>query len=226
VSNADDLSSWLASLPPDWTARCGASVFLRAREAYDTPVRAYHNWRHVEACVAQMPAFVCDHPRCVFLGLVFHDAVYVAGRTDNEANSAELARAALAGCASSTELDAIDRMIRATSNHLAHAASADRDLAVMLDIDLSILGASREEYARYAQAIHDEFVPSAATDAQFRIGRLEFLERTLASPRLFITSEASRRWDALARANMASEIDDLKGEQGFVERAVSALRRH
>lgn len=224
MSNADELSSWLASLPPDWTAGCDASVFKRAREAYDTPLRAYHNWQHVEACVAQISSFVCDHPRRVFLALVFHDGIYVAGRTDNEANSAELARASLESCVSSTELDAIDRMIRATSDHRAHAA-ADRDLAVMLDIDLSILGASREAYARYAHAIHEEFVPSAATDVQFRIGRLEFLERTLASPSLFITPEASRRWDVPARANMAWEIDGLKGEQGFVERSVSALRR-
>ena len=225
MSNADELSSWLATLPSEWTAGCD-SVFTRAREAYDSPVRAYHNWLHVQACVAQIPSFVCDHPRRVFLALVFHDAIYTAGRTDNEAKSAELARALLGGCTSRPELDAIDRMIRATSNHHAHTASTDRDLAVMLDIDLSILGASREAYARYAHAIHEEFVPSATTDAQFRIGRLEFLERTLASPRLFITSEASRRWDARARANMAWEIDSLKDEQGLVERAVSALRRH
>jgi len=213
MSNADELSSWLAKLPREWTAGCGAATFARARAAYDAPVRPYHNWRHVEACVAQLASFACDHPRSVFLSLVFHDAVYVAGRTDNEANSAELARAVLEGCASTPELDAIDRMIRATSDHHAHANSGDRDLSVMLDIDLSIFGASRDEYSRYAHAIHDEYVPSATTDARFRIGRLEFLEQTLALPSLFITSEASRRWDGPARANLAWEIDQLKSER-------------
>lgn len=225
MSNADELSSWLATFPPEWTAGCKPSVFTRAREAYDTPARAYHNWQHIESCVAQIASFRCDYPRRVFLALVFHDAIYVAGQTDNEANSADLARAVLDACVSSAELEAIDRMIRATSNHHAHATSADRDLAVMLDIDLSILGAPRDQYARYANAIHDEFVPTATTDARFRTGRLEFLERTLASPNLFITAEASRRWDAQARANIAWEIGGLKSEQGFVERAVSALRR-
>jgi len=214
VSNADELSSWLATLPSEWIVGCSESVFARAREAYDTPARSYHNWQHVEACVAKIGSFACDHPRRVFLALVFHDAIYVAGRTDNEANSAELARAALNSCMSSAELDAIDLMIRATNDHHAHAAFADRDLAVMLDIDLSILGAPRDEYARYANAIRDEFVPSATTEERFRIGRLEFLERTLASPNLFITSEASRRWDARARANIAWEIDGLKGQRG------------
>jgi predicted metal-dependent HD superfamily phosphohydrolase len=84
----------------------------------------------------------------------------------------------------------------------------------MLDIDLSILGAPRDEYARYARAIHEEYVPAATTDARFRVGRLEFLERMLGAQSLFITPEASQRWDARARANIAWEIDQLKSEQG------------
>jgi predicted metal-dependent HD superfamily phosphohydrolase len=181
----------------------------------------------VEACVAELASFECNHPRLVFLALVFHDAVYVAGRKDNEAESANLARVVLGPerCVSEEELDAIDRLIRATSDHHAHANTTDRDLAVMLDVDLAILGASRDPYARYARAIHDEYVPSATTDARFRIGRLEFLERTLAFQSVFITPEASRRWDATARANIAWEIDRLKSEQGLVERAASAMRR-
>jgi predicted metal-dependent HD superfamily phosphohydrolase len=212
-ANGDELATWLASLPREWTAGCGAHVFARARETYEATPRPYHNWRHVETCVAELRSFPCDHPRTIFLALVFHDAVYVAGRTDNEANSAELARIALADCVSQSELESIDRMIRATSNHHAHARAADRDLAVMLDIDLSILGAARDEYARYAQAIRDEFVPSATSDARFRVRRLEFLERLLTAPRLFTTEEASRRWDAPARANIAWEIERLRSEQ-------------
>lgn len=228
MSNADDLSGWLAGVPREWVAGCGVSVFARARAAYESPVRQYHNWGHVESCVAKISSFACDHPRSIFLALVFHDAIYVAGQPDNELKSAELARRVLqaADCVSLDELDAVDRMIRATSNHLAHAATTDRDLAVLLDIDLSILGASLEDYARYARAIHDEYVPAATTDARFRIGRLEFLERTLASPSLFITRDAVQRWSARARENIAWEIQELKGEQGLVERAVSSLRRH
>ena len=210
MSNADELSSWLAKLPEEWTSGCGIEVFTRAREAYEAPVRHYHDWRHIEACVAELATFPCDHPRIVFLAMVFHDAVYVAGRADNEAESAALARAVLEGCVSTAELDAIDRMIRATSDHHAHATSADRDLAVMLDIDLSILGSPHDEYARYARAIHDEYVPLAATEARFRTGRLAFLERMLVLPSLFITPDASRRWDGRARANIAWEIDRLK----------------
>jgi predicted metal-dependent HD superfamily phosphohydrolase len=228
VSNADELSNWLASLPAAWIVGCSEPVFVRARAEYESSARHYHDWRHVEACVAQLESLACDHPRTVFLAIVFHDAVYVAGRSDNEVKSAELARTILEAekCASVAELEAIDRLIRATANHRAYATSADRDLAVMLDIDLAILGAPRDDYARYARAIHDEYVPSATTEARFRIGRLEFLERTLASPNVFITPEATERWDARARTNIAWEIDLLRNEQSLAERAVSALRRH
>lgn len=228
MPDADEFSTWLARVPHDWIGGCGVSAFERARAAYASPLRQYHTWAHVESCVAEISSFACEHPRSIFLALVFHDAVYVAGRSDNEAKSAELARRVLEadGCVSAPELHAIDRMIRATSDHLAHADTTDRDLSILLDIDLGILGASREVYARYARAIHDEYVPSASTDAQFRIGRLAFLERTLASARLFITREASQRWDARARENIAWEIQQLKGEQGLVERGASTLRPH
>ena len=211
MSNVDKISAWLATVPQEWIGDCRRTVFERARAEYETPPRQYHNWRHVEACVSLIPSFECEHPRTIFLALVFHDAIYVAGRPDNEVKSAAVARETLEAdhSVSAAELDAIETMIRATSNHLAHSATADRDLAVMLDIDLSILGASRDDYARYARAIHDEYVPSATTDASFRIGRLSFLERTLASPKLFITADASERWDAPARSNVAWEIQQL-----------------
>lgn len=213
MSNADELSAWLATIPREWIGDCTRRVFERARAEYELPPRLYHNWRHVEACVAQISSFGCEHPRTIFLALVFHDAIYVAGRLDNETKSAELARTVLEAddSASPAELHAIDAMIRATSDHFAHASTTDRDLGIMLDIDLGILGVSREVYARYARAIHDEYVPSATTDAKFRMGRLEFLERALAAPRLFITPEASRRWDARARENIGWEIERLRG---------------
>jgi predicted metal-dependent HD superfamily phosphohydrolase len=95
----------------------------------------------------------------------------------------------------------------------------------MLDIDLSILAASHKDYARYAREIRDEYVPAAATPARFRIGRLEFLRRVLSMPHIFLTTEAQRRWDDAARANMAWEVAELTGEQGLLERGISAIRK-
>jgi predicted metal-dependent HD superfamily phosphohydrolase len=197
----------------------------RARAAYQSPGRHYHTWEHVLACVEHLRSTSCENPRAVFLALVFHDAVYVAGASDNEEQSARLAREVLSasGSLDAAELADIERMIRSTQHHHAHAG-ASADEMTLLDIDLSILAAPREEYARYARAIHDEWVPVPASDAAFRIGRVEFLRGMLAAPHVYLTGVAQQRWDQAARANMAWEVGELTSRQGMMERAVSTIR--
>ncbi len=220
-------SAWLATIPPEWIEGCDPRVFDRARGAYETPARHYHTWDHVVTCVERLGTLPCAQPRLVFLALVFHDAIYVAGRPDNERASAQLARETLlAMCSvSASDLDAIERMILATRDHHGLAGTLTADEQVILDVDLSVLGSPREEYARYAKAIHDEYVPAAATDARFRIGRAEFLEAMLGMPHVFLTAEGRRRWDAAARANLAWEVGALTQGQGLLEGLVSTVRR-
>ncbi|MEO5813801.1 MAG: metal-dependent phosphohydrolase [Gemmatimonadaceae bacterium] len=175
----------------------------------------------------RLRTFPSAEPRIVFLALVFHDAIYVPGRSDNEQASAALARDTLSSMCrvGGAELEAIERMIVATTDHHALAGTLSAHEAVILDLDLSILGASRDEYARYARQIHNEYVPAATTDARFRIGRAEFLQRMLTLPHVFLTAEGRRRWDDAARANIAWELAELTKQQGLVERLVSAARR-
>jgi predicted metal-dependent HD superfamily phosphohydrolase len=99
------------------------------------------------------------------------------------------------------------------------------DEAALLDIDLSILAAPREEYVRYARQIRDEWVPAVASDAEFRIGRVAFLSRMLAAPHVYLTTNGQRRWDEAARENMTWELNALRNQQGGIERIVSAVQR-
>jgi len=221
------LTEWLATLPPAWMEGCDSSAIDRARAAYETSGRHYHTWEHVVACVERLRTFPCAMPRIVFLALVFHDAVYVPGRTDNEQASATLARETLSGLCrlSDAELDTIERMILATRDHHGLSGTLTPDETAILDLDLSILGASHDEYAQYARQIHDEYVPAATTEERFRIGRKEFLAGLLGMPNVFLTAEGRRRWDAVARANIAWEIAELSKQQGGFEKVVSTIRR-
>jgi predicted metal-dependent HD superfamily phosphohydrolase len=220
------LSNWIASLPRDWIRGVDEDALVRAHAAYGSPGRHYHSWEHVLACVEHLRSVSCENPRAIFLALVFHDAIYVAGASDNEERSARLAHDVLAAEASldGAELAAVERMILSTKHHLAHVDVVSGDEATLLDIDLSILAAPRESYARYARAIRNEWVPSAASDPAFRIGRLAFLCDMLAAPHVYLTSIARQRWEQAARANMTWEIGELNGRQGVIERAVSAIR--
>jgi predicted metal-dependent HD superfamily phosphohydrolase len=222
----EGLSTWIASLPREWMAGVDVPTLERAHSAYQSPGRHYHTWEHVLACVEHLRSTPCENPRVVLLALVFHDAVYVAGASDNEEQSARLAREVLSSCAAlhSDELAAIERLILATKHHVAPVGGPTADEGTVIDIDLSILAAPRREYERYARAIHDEWVPVPASEAAFRIGRLEFLRGMLAAPHVYVTSAARQRWDLAARANMAWEISELTGRQGFTERVVCAIR--
>ena len=227
----DTLSAWLGTIPPEWLRGCDPDVFATARAAHDVPVRHYHTWHHVVECVERLKSAAAPDPRPIFLALVFHDAVYVAGRADNEDRSASLAQRTLRGRCRlrAQELDSIDRMIRATRDHHALGPALSADERLMLDIDLAILGAPRDAYERYAAAVEREYVPAVTSAAAFRIGRARFLERLLARPRLYLTDPGERRWGAAARANAERELAALRARQGWggrlVGRLLSAVRK-
>lgn len=203
---------WLASLPTAWTRDCDAALFDAARQGYATPGRHYHTWTHILDCVAKLHDFRCDNPRAVFLALVFHDAVYVAGATDNEERSAALARDLLAKHARvpEAETEAIEAFILATKHH-APPKGAAPDLRTTIDIDMSILGAERAAYDEYAANVRSEWCPAVVDAARFRAGRADFLRSLLATTAIFHTEEGARRWEKSARANIAREITALAG---------------
>jgi predicted metal-dependent HD superfamily phosphohydrolase len=212
--------TWIASLPSDWLRGCDRTVVEAAHAAYQSPGRSYHDWAHVTNCVEQLRTMPTGSPRAVFLALLFHDAVYVAGSSDNERRSAALARDVLSARCTlpDAELRSVERMIMATRDHHANADTLTPDEATMLDIDLSILGSTWEEYSRYARGVQREYTPAVTTEARFRIGRIRFLSGMLKRSHIFLTPEGRHRWDDVARANLRREIEELTRQQGSVER--------
>jgi predicted metal-dependent HD superfamily phosphohydrolase len=205
------VARWLSTLPGHWIEGCPEAVFVAAREAYDSPGRFYHTWDHVLDCVETLRTMPCDAPRTVFLALVFHDAVYVAGRPDNEALSAELASRTLEEHATVpvSELARIYRIIVATRSHVP-APGASHDLRVALDIDMSILGAPADRYDAYARDVRREYCPAVVDEAGFARGRGEFLSELLASEAIFATPQGKDRWEARARENIARELAGIR----------------
>lgn len=179
------------------------SLSTSAQSLYDAPPRAYHNWAHVEACLAELDRVrhLCDRADLVEIAIWFHDAVYDATRSDNEAKSADAAEAAMAGLFADDDI-AIVRQLILDTRHTVTPTTKDGKLIV--DIDLAILGKSAHEFAAYETAIRQEY--GHVGDADFAKGRTTVLRKFLDRPAIYATAYFHERYEAAARANLITAI--------------------
>lgn len=175
--------------------------------AYAQPPRAYHSFAHVQEVLRHFDTVSAGpgwaHPKEVWLAALFHDAVYVSGRSDNEARSADLALDALATFLPREPLDTsrIRTLIELTARHgKLDRADLDEDTRLFLDCDMAILGAEPAAFDAYDAAIAEEYrsVPRLV----FRFNRNRFLKRLLDAERIFLSDFFHARLDAAARANL------------------------
>lgn len=176
--------------------------------SYATPKRAYHNFDHVQAVlrhyleIAVAPGW--RQPREVYLAICYHDAIYLPGRKDNEARSAELARSEIARHlpTASIDVERVVELINLTARHgKIERPAVDPEAAMFLDADMAIVGAAPEAFDRYDAAVAEEYGAVVPTFL-YRMKRKQFLRELLASPRIFISDYGHARWDAPARRNL------------------------
>jgi predicted metal-dependent HD superfamily phosphohydrolase len=188
-----------------------AALLDELAQAYAQPGRHYHNLDHIAALLELLDRHGHDvrNRDAMELAIFFHDAVYVPTRSDNEAASAALAREQLTGLGVQDDLIAeVERLILATRHGQSVAdAGSDPDLALLLDLDLSILGAERATYAAYAQAIRSEY--AIVPDTIYRPGRRRVLAEFLGRPHIYATPGLREAWEAAARANLEWESTAL-----------------
>ncbi len=187
--------------------------------AYSEPHRHYHTLSHIEAVVAQFEALRSKFtaPDAMLLALFFHDLVYDAVRSDNEARSAEQMRDLLSDAVDEAILGKACDAILATKHH---TSVGDADIDLMVDIDMSIVAAPWPDYLAYAEGVAREYMP--VYGEAYAAGRAGlFLLPTLQHAHIFLTESYRRREDE-ARANLKAELEMwLSG--AFAERLKSGL---
>ncbi|KRG72033.1 HD domain-containing protein [Pseudoxanthomonas dokdonensis] len=182
----------------------GDEVLAGLLAAYAQPHRHYHTLQHLDECLQgfEQGRVLALHPHEVELALWFHDAVYEVKAADNEQRSADWAAQALqqANVADAC-IARVHALIMATC-HRALPVSADAQLLV--DIDLSILGAAPARFAEYERQIRQEYayVPGFL----FKRKRGEILRGFLDRPRIYSTALFHDRLEAAARANLAGAV--------------------
>jgi predicted metal-dependent HD superfamily phosphohydrolase len=182
-------------------------LFADLTRRYAEPHRVYHTLDHI-AHVLRIINDLKDLSKdlaAIRLAAWFHDAVYDPTASDNEEQSAAYADRWLARLRLPQALiRSVDAMILATKTHQAE----DGDAQVLIDADLAILGADREDYTRYASAIRQEY--AWLSDEDYRAGRVRVLQGFLSRERLYLTEPMHRRYDAAARRNLAWEVERLR----------------
>jgi predicted metal-dependent HD superfamily phosphohydrolase len=110
-----------------------------------------------------------------------------------------------AGVVDPDVLRRIAALIMATK-HDRNPASPDE--ALLIDVDLSILGRSPEEFAAYDAAIRREY--SEVPEDQYRTGRVKVLEGFLHRDAIYLTEFFRERFEASARRNLEQAISSLR----------------
>ena len=202
-----------------WSTACidagiapSESDYRRVRRAWRGIGRHYHTLTHLDSCLREFDAAreLALRPAEVELALWFHDAIYRSWRRDNEARSADLAVDVLRAAPVDT-VERIRQMILATSHG---EAGFSGDTALVIDIDLSILGAPPDVYSRFEKAIRREYwwVPRA----RYVAGRSKVLASFLARGAIFTHDLFYNRYESAARANLSAAIASLeKGDRSI-----------
>ena len=150
-------------------------------------------------------ASLAARPAEVELGLWFHDAVYRTWRQDNEERSARWAFEFLSACGAPTDVAARVRDLVMATKHLGSEVSGDA--ALIVDIDLSILGEPPDVYDGFERNVRKEYwwVPRA----RFVTARSAVLRSFLDRPAIYHWPAFRERYETQARSNLERALADL-----------------
>jgi len=184
------------------------AMWAELEAAYQAPPRAYHNLQHVHEVTAHYQNVAASvgwkNPKEVYLAVLYHDAIYQAGRKDNETRSAELALLLIEKYIGNESLDVakVKNLIELTARH-GHLGSdnLDQDSAHFLDCDMAILGSEPTQFLAYDKAIASEY-RGKLPGWMFQFYRRKFLKSLLDSPRIYLSSFFFESHEAKARVNI------------------------
>jgi len=176
---------------------------------YNTPFRHYHNVAHANDVADNCYIMSSQNPTVV-LAALYHDAVYIAGVSENEKWSA----LALTHDARTIEklgyhvdFDMVNRaclLIEQTTikDHLKNARVTDPELAVLLDVDLSPLKFPYDVFFQNQRNILEEnFLDSNSIDSLKKSAK--FLKQFLTNREwIYHTDYARALWNQRAKENI------------------------
>jgi predicted metal-dependent HD superfamily phosphohydrolase len=180
----------------------------RLIDAYSEKRRHYHNLQHLDECLGELYSVrsLATQPAIVEMALWFHDAVYDPRSGTNEEDSASLAVDCFTAAHLPTEsVEAVRQLILCTKTHQPNAGA---DAALLVDIDLAILGQPPARFWAYEQGIKAEY--SWVPEETYVQKRTEILASFLRRPTIYRTDPLKQKYELMARTNLESAINRLQ----------------
>ena len=201
-----EIEQWLEN----WQ-RLGVGASSKLRALYDDVLgryserqRRYHTAQHLAEClekVARITA-LAEHPAEIYVGLWFHDAFYDPRRSDNEERSARWLRSVTLKLG--VDADGAQRLHELVMCTRHAEEPTGTDAQILVDADLSILGAPPERFREYEEQVRweDDWVP----DAAFRKARSKILKGFLDRRSIFHTPVFQALYEMQARHNLRQSL--------------------
>jgi predicted metal-dependent HD superfamily phosphohydrolase len=179
-------------------------VFFQLLNQYSEAHRKYHTLEHIHECLlhAERIKHLATHYGEIIIALWFHDAIYDTHRHDNEEQSARQARHCLeAAGVANDKINRIVALILAT-RHSQRPQTTDE--ALLVDIDLAILGAAPNRFQAYEAQIREEY--SFVPESLFNAKRTEIIQGFLGRDRLYETDYFWASHENQAQMNLRRSI--------------------
>lgn len=137
----------------------------------------------------------------------YHDVIYKSTKKDNEEKSADFAKNRIKSFnLDERKIKIIENLIISTKKHelILHD---NTDNALLLDLDLSILGTDWGTYKEYIQNIRKEY--AIYPNFIYKKGRKKVLQHFLERETLFFTEKYKAHFEQQAKENLKKEIELL-----------------
>jgi len=176
--------------------------------SYSQKHRHYHTQAHVNACLRHLDRCKsqANNASEIEIALWFHDAVYNPFRGDNELVSAEWAATFLNENGAAEELaQRVHRLIMVTEHD---SPTQTQDESLLVDVDLSILGANTEVYDQFEINVRKEYkrIPMFI----YKKKRVEVLKGFLERSAIYNNEPLRSELESQARLNLSNAIEQLQ----------------
>jgi len=182
------------------------SLWTDIESRYTTKNRHYHNLSHIFNMLKQLDEAqteIKDLDSLKF-AIWYHDIIYKSTKKDNEEKSALFALEKLKKINFEPERTQLtETLIVSTKKHNT-LLTQNNDNAVLLDLDLSILGTDWNTYKKYISNIRQEY--KVYPDFMYNPGRKKVLNHFLERENLYFTEHYKQQYEQQARENLSHEI--------------------